>query len=151
MRKILIMLGLCSLIVGCSGTAAQNEETTNFTYRHTGDEMWKQVRSQVLKAWRITAEDRSAGEIVTTWDVRLHAMDRFGRRHRLKITLEGTDEKGYTVVAAQETEMNTNQDNPLAASEADWEEMNADGALAQRFLFKLHRRINPPKTWREVR
>lgn len=151
MQKTAFMLAILSLAVGCSSTADPKEETTAFTYRHTGGEMWKQLRAEVLEAWRIDSEDRSVGAITTTWDVRLHVMSSFGRRHRLKITLDGTDEKGYTVVAAQETEMNTNQDNPLVASEAEWEHVNADGVLAQSFLYKFHRRVSPPTTWREVR
>lgn len=151
MHKIVFMLALFSLVGGCNSTGDAREETTSFKYRHTGGEMWKQLRSEVLEAWRIDSEDRLVGEITTTWDVRLHVMNRFGRRHRLKITLDGTDEEGYTVLASQETEMNTNQDNPLVESQAEWEQLDADGALAQRFLFKFHRRINPPKSWREVR
>jgi uncharacterized lipoprotein len=151
MHKIVFMLALSSLVVGCNSTGEARDETTGFKYRHTGGELWKQLRSEVLEVWRIDSEDRRVGEITTAWDVRLHPMTRFGRRHRLKITLDGTDEEGYTVLASQETEMNANQGNPLVASEAEWEQVNADGALAQRFLFKFHRRINPPKSWREVR
>lgn len=151
MRKIVIMFALVSLAAGCTSTADPTEESTNFTYQHTGDEMWRQLRLEVLEGWRIESADKVSGEITTNWDVRLHSMSNFGRRHRLKITLEGSDDEGYTVVAAQETEKNTNQENPMAEAEADWESMPADGALANRFLFKFHRRMNPPTTWREGR
>lgn len=151
MRALLALVLIPLLAMSCSsGEAKPTEERTPFRYRHSADEMWRQVGAEVREGWTIASADREKLEIVTDWDVRLHAMNTFGRRHRLIITLEGSDTEGYEVVAAQETEKNTNQENPLSAKEAEWDPMKSDGALAGTFLIKLERRMNPPKEWKET-
>ena len=150
MRMLPKLLPLLFVAAACSSQGTPTEERTSFKYRHSADEMWRQVTQEAREKWAIGEADRASLKIVTEWDVRLHAMNTFGRRHRLIITLEGADADGYTVVAAQETEKNTNQENPLVAAEAEWKPMPSDGALAGRFLFNLHRRLNPPKNWQET-
>ena len=139
------------ILASCGGTPQPREESTDFSYRHTRAEMWRQLCAEVRESWRIDSLDETAGEINTGWDVQLHAMNTFGRRHRLKITLTGTDETGYKVAATQETERNMNPNNPLSEPDADWKPMEADGVLAQRFLIKFHRRMSPTNTWKEGR
>jgi len=151
MRLSLTLTTALLLLTSCaSNKDPGTEERTSFKYRHSADEMWRQLVAEAREAWTIESADREKLEIVTKWDVELHAMNTFGRRNRITITLEGSDAEGYSVVALQNTEKNTDQENPLAASEADWEQMPSDGALAGSFLMKFHRRMNPPKSWQET-
>ena len=148
---VLIVLSPLALVAGCGHSPKPKEETTEFKYRHTRVEMWRQLCAEVRESWRIDSVDEKAGEIQTGWDVRLHAMNTFGRRSRLTVTLAGSDEEGYTVAATQETERNMNENNPLSVADAEWNPTEADGVQATGFLIKFHVRMSPPKTWKEGR
>ncbi|MAG56009.1 MAG: hypothetical protein CMJ83_06940 [Planctomycetes bacterium] len=144
-----VLFATLALLGACNSSPQPQEETTHFVYQHTRETIWNQTRSELGERWRIADEDEIAMTFTTDWDTHLHVMNTFGKRHRLTVTLAGTDEEGYQVTASQETEQNTNQDNPLVASEAEWDSAPSNGALAQRFLMNLHLRMNPGTPWRE--
>ncbi len=76
-------------------------------------------------------------------------MNTFGRRNRLRVKIVEDEGKSFEVSATQESEMNTNQTNPLSLEEASWKEASNDGGFAVQFLVDLERRLTPPRRWEE--
>jgi hypothetical protein len=153
--RILALSLLAAAASGCGGTPPPAVETTpaDKPYKHTEAFMWEQVKATLARRWHIATEDKELRQIVTDWDTQLSPMDRFGRRTRITINLEGSDGEGWSVRASEEAQQNTEQVNPLSPEEADWETVASEGALASQFLVDLDRRIHPPQPWkdREVR
>lgn len=152
MNRVLLAASIAFLptvFSGCGSTPKPAEEEGGWHKKHTGEFLWEQARAAIQRRWRVESEDAAAREIVTAWDEQLAPMNTFGRRHRLTVTMEGDATKGHRLKVKQDTEQNTNQENPLSREEADWEPASSDGALAMQFLLDVERRLNPPNPLRE--
>lgn len=147
--RTLALLVSSLLFFSCAGAPKKVDAENDVVYPYTGDMIWDQLRAEVQRRVRIASEDRETMTIVTEWDVALQPMNTFGRRNRLEIVCTGSDEDGYKIKVTQESERNTNQENPLHESEADWESAETDGALAHRLLYSFNRRMNPKVPWAE--
>lgn len=121
----------------------------SFQLQHTREYVWEEILETLGTGWTVESEDIETGEVVTTWVENLAPMNTFGVRDRLRVTLAGDLAKGYQVKAAQETEQNTNENNPLSSTDADWSPTESSGVQAERFLLLLTRRLYPRETWRE--
>jgi hypothetical protein len=144
------MLSLAALLLqGCNSVPDPEPIDLGFRYPHTRGYVFSELLASAKRKWRIESSDEATGKIVTSWDVNLHGMNTFGRRHRLTLQVDGSPGEGYTVSAFQETEQNTNSLNPTSRAEADWDAIVSDGALAHQFLIGFHRHMTPEETWKE--
>lgn len=144
----LLAFSLLLAVSACSSSPKPEEVDFGLRYHHTRSYVWTELLLEVERKWRIASKDEEKGEIVTDWDVNLHGMDTFGRRHRLTFQMDGRPGEGYGITASQETEQNTNALNPISRAEAEWKPVSSDGALAAQFLMGFHRHMTPEETWR---
>jgi hypothetical protein len=146
----LVALTAALALAGCGFNdpePADFEQT--FQLQHTREYVWEEIKETLGTGWTIESEDLATGQIVTAWVENLAPMNTFGTRERLIVTLAGDLASGYQVTAAQETEQNTNENNPLSSTDADWSPTESSGVQAERFLLLLTRRLYPRETWRE--
>lgn len=143
-----LCLWTVALLVGCSSAPKPEPVDLGFRYPHTRGYVFGELLTLAKKKWRIESSDETQGTVVTVWDVNLHGLNTFGRRHRLTLTVEGAPGEGYTVKASQETEQNTNSLNPTSHAEAEWEPIQSDGALGHQFLVNFHRHMTPEESWK---
>lgn len=146
----LFLLLAASLVAACGLTDPEPvERDLGVTYNHTFDFLWEEVQAVLGRAYELEELDREEGVIRTAWVEQLAPMNRWGRRHRLEVRLEGARGEGYRVVAVQETEVNEHDRNPLSSEDADWEPTGSKGAYADRFLIALARHLEPGRSWKE--
>lgn len=151
MRTGLLMGFLFALsLAGCaSDDSGHVQAETSFVYAHTRDFLNDQVRAQLAREWPDPKVEAETGAWLSDWKVQLAVMSRFGRRDRLRVRIESA-EGGFKVSCEQESQRNMEQEDPLSASKAEWKALTPDGALAKKFLFDLHRTLNPKQAWREA-
>ncbi len=143
----LIFLGLSA---ACAGRPEPYEDDWQLRYMHSYDFMWEECIAALRQQYRIEKADKEARTITTDWNEHLAVMAYQGYRTRLVVTIEGDVEEGYHVKAKEEREVNAEQVNPEASSEADWEPASADGGTLGKFRIALHRRLNPKESWRDA-
>jgi len=139
---------IAALLAGCSSSPKPEPVDLGFRYPDTRGYVFGELLTLAKKKWRIESSDEALGTVVTAWDVNLHGLNTFGRRHRLTLSIEGAPGEGYTVKASQETEQNTNSLNPTSNAEAEWEPIQSDGALGHQFLVNFHRHMTPEESWK---
>lgn len=122
---------------------------TSFVYRHTRAFLESEALLVLAKDWPKPAPEKERPAILTEWKVSLAPFSEKGRRDRLRVFVETTT-GGFKVRCEQETELNAEQEDPLSLEKADWSPVSSNGAAASKFLFDLHRRIEPKETWREA-
>lgn len=145
----IILVGcMGAFLLSCGSAPKPRTEESILPYIHSEEFVRSEAKAVLAKKWSGTTENPETKQIETEWDVNLAPMGHTGRRHRLLVGIEGDPSRGYRVKATQESEVNTNAKNPLSLQEADWDEIESDGALALQFLFDLDRRLNPPKPWK---
>ncbi|MSR74758.1 MAG: hypothetical protein EXS14_04720 [Planctomycetes bacterium] len=145
-----VFVGIAMLAACSTSDVGSTTAGTSFVYQHTRVFLIDEVRTQLSREWPAPAIEAETQAVITDWKEQLAVMSRFGRRDRLRVVLEGADGKGWKVVCTQETQRNMEQEDPLSSSKAEWEAQETDAALAQKFLFDLHRRLNPKQAWREA-
>lgn len=145
----LLVLSALLSASGCQSTPDNEPKKARYPWIHTHAFMWDQAKETLLAKWRIASEDRALDELLTEWDTQLSPMNTFGRRNRLRVKIVEVEGKSFEVSATQESEMNTNQTNPLSLEEASWKEASNDGGFAVQFLVDLERRLTPPRRWEE--
>jgi hypothetical protein len=152
LRSFSILFGFTLCLTACSSGSdyGSSPAATDFTYKHTRAFLTAEINAQLEREWKDPAPDAETGAIVTAWREQLAVMSRFGRRDRLRVSIEGTDGAGWKVRCDQESQRNMEQEDPLNSEKADWESLQTDAALAKKFLFDLHRRLNPKQEWREA-
>jgi hypothetical protein len=133
------------------GCASENEgcvEKSSCSYRNTFDFVWESADSELRTSWQIACADKKKKTITTCWATNLSPFSSHGRRDRLVVTITGTDQCGWKAGVRQESETNTNEENPLDESKAKWSKTENDGGLAARFLQNLDTRMQPDERWR---
>ena len=65
------------------------------------------------------------------------------------MTLVGDNRTGWRANAKQDSQTNTNEENPLDENKAKWKEAPNDGTLAASFLQNLDTRLQPDERWRQ--
>ena len=150
MKPFAILLFLGAVLGACSSSPRPSERRSlPVVFKHTRDFMWEQIQEELKEHWYIAEADEAKGVVTTEWDVKLAPMGRQGRRFRIRVFLEGKDGEGYTVLAEEEAEENTNDKNPLSSAEAEWKPTATEGAKADQFLIGLARRLRPRMKWKE--
>ncbi len=144
--SLLLMILACS---SCGSTPTPYEDDWELKYQHTAEFMWEQVQAALAKHFQIAKKDFDTREIETEWNEHLSVMSHHGYRERLIVTLVGDEIKGFSVNVKEERQVNTEQVNPQASSEADWKDSEADGGALARFRVALHRRLHPKEGWKQ--
>ena len=140
---------LLAVLAGCSsGPQSSERRRIPVVYEHTFEFMWEEVQAELEKGWYLEEAQKEKKILTSQWQEQLSPMGHKGHRHRIKVFIEGRDGEGYTVDAVQETELNTNDRNPLSSTDAEWSGAASDGALADRFLIALARRMYPRMEWK---
>ncbi len=141
---LFLVLGL-----GCN-TPEPEEKASPDAFKVPFDFIWQSSIDELKDGgWQLATQDRTTKTIETEWNVNLSPISHTGRRARLKVTYEGTDDDGWKPKCSQETEENTNEEQPLKRDDADWSAVKNNGALASIFLQNLSRRITPNERWRD--
>ena len=146
--KTLSALLFLTLFASCGSTPKPFEDNWDLKYQHTAEFMWEEVQVALAKYFRIAEKDFDTRTITTDWNEHLSVMSHHGYRERLIVTLDGDEEKGFSVQVKEEKQINTEQVNPQASSEADWEDAEAEGGALSRFRVALHRRLHPKESWK---
>ena len=150
MRHLILLASAALLLVSCgSGKGEPREEELEVRSLHTFEFVWEEVQKTLNLDWDIESKDLETRTIVTLWHEQLSPFSHQGKRRRLTVKVLGDQDEGWRVQATEEAEVNTNQENPLNSSEADWDGTGTEGSAAASFLIHLERRINPRSTWRE--
>lgn len=143
---VVVLFLTCS---GCGSTPVPYEDDWDLKYQHSAEFMWDQVKYALNKHFEIAKADFKTREVETAWNEHLSVMSHHGYRERLLVTLDGDDETGYSVKVKEERQINTEQVNPQASSEAEWEDSEADGGALSKFRWALHRRLHPKESWKD--
>ena len=147
----LITVALLLSLSACGSSEVEAfEEDWELSYQHSPEFMWAQAKAAMLKQFEIAEENLETHTLTSEWDEKLSIMSHHGFRYRLIVVLEGDIETGFKVKAKEEKEKNTEQVNPTASSEAEWEAVEADGGAVAKFRVALHRRLNPKERWIEA-
>ncbi len=150
MRSLFIVAVMMACLSACAGTDVGSAVAeTSFVYQHSRAFLDHEIRTQLAREWSKPTTEVETGAWLTDWKEQLAVMSQFGRRHRLRVRVEAAD-GGFKVNCEQESQRNMEQEDPLSASKAEWDAAQTDGALAKKFLFDLHRRLNPKQAWREA-
>lgn len=150
MRNSTILSCVLLLVFGCGSPGKPLEQTNDIRYKNSLDFIWSESLVVLKQQYRdISSVDRVKRSITTAWDVQASPFSNQGYRSRLTVTFDGDVSSGFLVKAIEEEEINREEQDPLVLSEADWEPTTPSGARAQKFLWLLHRRLNPSQKWRD--
>ncbi len=145
----LVLLASLLICSSCGSVAKPYEDDWDLKYQHSAEFMWEQVLLALKKHHRIAEESFEKREITTEWNEHLSVMSHHGYRERLIVTLTGDEESGFSVKAREEKQINAEQVNPQASSEADWEDAEAEGGVLAKFRVALYRRLHPSESWKD--
>ncbi|MCA9319637.1 MAG: hypothetical protein KDB53_02825, partial [Planctomycetes bacterium] len=138
-RHLSSLLALAALVLfSCSTPEEPYQDEREMAYDHSFDLMWEQIQLALRKQYTIETLDEATRTITTDWNVHLAPFAESGYRTRLVVNLDG-DIGAWKVKVREDTEINTEQVNPLSAEDAEWEKSESEGGTAGRFLVSLHR------------
>jgi hypothetical protein len=129
----------------CKGTV----EKSCCAYRNSFEFVWQSAQDELASSWKIEKAEQKTRTITTAWSTQMSPFSSHGRRDRLIVTIVGDNQRGWSASAKQDTQTNTNEENPLDEKKAKWEEMPNDGGLAAKFLQNLDTRLQPDERWRD--
>ena len=129
----------------CKGTV----EKSSCSYRNSFEFVWQSAQDELAGSWKIEKADQKTRTITTGWNTQMSPFSSHGRRDRLVVTISGDNQRGWSASAKQDTQTNTNEENPLDEKKAKWEELPNDGGLAAKFLQNLDMRLQPDERWRQ--
>lgn len=143
------LLVLLAVLPGCASPEGKNyEETWEESYDHSFDFLWEQALKTVDYGFGIAERNLEDRQIVSRWDTQLAYFSTQGTRQRIIVDFEEVSPQRWQVKVSEERQVNTEQINPTASTEAEWEESEADGTAASKFRLDFERRVNPPENWR---
>jgi hypothetical protein len=143
-------LVLVFLLGGCaSNEQTSYEESWEGTYNHSFEFLWEEALKSVDYGFGVAERNLDSKTIVSDWDTQLAYFSGQGTRTRITIEFEEVEETRWRLTVSEEKQVNTEQINPTASTEAEWEPADSDGAAASKFRLNFERRINPPEHWRD--
>jgi hypothetical protein len=150
--KHLLSIAAAAMLFALAGCSSSNKaatvEKSSETYANSFDFVWEASTEELKGNFEIEKSDRAKRTITTGWKVIMSPFSDSGRRDRLVVTLVPSG-VGWQAKAAQETQTNSNEKDPLNPKEAKWEDAPNDGGLAARFLQNLDTRLQPDERWRD--
>jgi hypothetical protein len=129
----------------CKGTV----EKSVGSYQNSFDFVWQSSQEELKSSWKIEKVDEKTRTITTEWNKNMSPFSQFGRRDRLIVTIVGDSRSGWRANAKQDSQTNTNEEDPLDEVKAKWKEVPNDGTLATKFLQNLDTRLQPDERWRQ--
>ncbi len=145
--RIIVACLVMGVLAACSSHSNEPyEEERDVEVYHSFDLMWNQIQKALAKRYELAEVDEAGRKVTTRWNTHLAPFAEGGYRTRLIVTLTG-DVGHWKVMVREETQVNTEQENPLAAEEAEWEDSQSEGGEANRFLVALFRLLNPRRDW----
>jgi uncharacterized lipoprotein len=146
LAAVLVLVSICS---GCNSVPQTYEDDWDLKYQHSAEFMWDQVQYALNKHFEVEKADYETRKIETEWNEHLSVMSHHGYRERLLVELKGDEEAGFNVQVKEERQINTEQVNPQASSEAKWEDSEAEGGAVGKFRVALYGRLHPKESWKD--
>ncbi|GEM_PF-5703465 len=145
-RAILLLLvpHACGIPLESEGGEWQESEP----YLKSRDDLWSICLATLdARGWKLEAQNRDSGRIVTAWKTHMNPTWREGHRDRLEVEIlavSGTPDRRHRVRAKARREINDNSRLPQSEREAVWTYAGGNDDLRDQLLYLIKLKAKGP-------